>query len=97
LTWCGHWTRKNIESFWKQLRQSKEEATATIRKVEYKVADIEEIAESQKHLLLSKKNKLKAMLQKYIPLFQGTQGCFTGEPITLELLPGSTPYFGKPY
>jgi hypothetical protein len=37
------------------------------------------------------------MLQEYIPLFQGTQGCFKGEPITLELLPNSKPYFSKPY
>jgi hypothetical protein len=93
----GHWTRKNIDSLWKQLRQSKEEANAAIRKVEYKVADIEEIAEFQSHLSLGEKNKFKAMLQEYVPLLQGTQGCFKGEPITLELPPGSKPYFSKPY
>jgi hypothetical protein len=93
----GHWTRKNINSFWKQLRQSKEEANAAIKKAEYKAADIEAIAESQTHLSLAEKTKFKAMLQEYIPLFQGTQGCFKGEPITLELLPNSKPYFSKPY
>ncbi len=37
------------------------------------------------------------MLQQHSPLFQGTQGSFNGEPIKLELIPGSMPYFGKPY
>jgi hypothetical protein len=37
------------------------------------------------------------MLQKYLPLFQGTQGNYKGEPIQLELLPGSKPYLGKLY
>jgi hypothetical protein len=33
----------------------------------------------------------------YLPLFQGTEGSYKGEPIQLELLPGSKPYFSKPY
>ncbi len=60
------------------------------------MADIEAIAESQTHLSLAEKTKFKAMLQEYVPLFQGTQGCFKGEPITLELLPNSKTYFSKP-
>jgi hypothetical protein len=66
----GHWTRKNIDSFWKQLRQSKEEANAAIRKAECKIADIEEIAESREHLSLGEKNKFKAMLQNHLPFIQ---------------------------
>jgi hypothetical protein len=92
----GHWTRKTIDSFWEKRKLSKEEANAAIRKAEYKIADVTEIAEAQEHLSLSEKNKFQTMLQN-LPLFQRTQGCFKGDPIKLELLPGSKPYFSKPY
>ncbi len=93
----GHWTRKTIDLFWEKRKCSKEEANAAIKKAEYKKADIDEIVAAQTHLTFNEKNKFKEMLQQYSPLFQGTQGSFNGEPIKLELIPGSKPYFGKPY
>jgi hypothetical protein len=68
-----------------------------IKKAEYKALNVSEIVEAQEHLSLSEKNKFRSMLQNYLPLFQGTEGSYKGEPIQLELLPGSKPYFSKPY
>ncbi len=92
----GHWSRKNISSFWKQFKIAQEEANLTVIKpAEYKLADITEVAGNQKHLSLSKRNKLRTLLAKFQPLFMGKRGNYNGPPIQLELLHGSKPLYGK--
>jgi hypothetical protein len=94
----GHWSRKNISSFWKQFKLAQEEANLTVIKpAEYKMADIAEVTENQKHLSLSERNKLCTLLAKFQPLFMGKRGNYNGPPIQLELLPESKPFYGKPF
>ncbi len=56
----GHWSREKISSIWKKYKAAQEESNVTVIKpAEYKVADIAEVAESQKHLSLSERYKLR--------------------------------------
>ncbi len=63
-----------------------------IKPAEYKKANIAEVAESQQHLTLNERNKLRTLLEKFQPLFMGNKGNYTGPPIQLELVPDATPF-----
>jgi hypothetical protein len=94
----GHWLPEKISSFWKKYKAAQEESNLTVIKpAEYQVVNIADVSESQKHLTLSKRNKLRTLLEKYQPLFMGKKGTYNGPPIQLELLPDSKPFYGKPF
>jgi hypothetical protein len=62
-----------------------------------KPVDIVEVVQKQTHLTSEEQEQLQNALFDFQPLFQGKCGEFKGEPITLELLPGSKPLYGKPF
>jgi hypothetical protein len=64
---------------------------------EYKPTDINEIINNQTHLSQVEHEKLGNVLLDFIELFKGECGNYNGEPVSLELIPGSKPYYGKPF
>ncbi len=69
---------------------------AWILLAQYKPVDIAEVVQKQTHLT-AEEQRLKNALFDFQTLFQGKHGEFKGDPITLELLPGSKPIYGKPF
>jgi hypothetical protein len=104
-----YWTKKKIENTaktWnvKRLESQTMHATAAnklrvteIKPTEYKPINIKEIVQKQTHLAPAKCNQLQTMLLDFQDLFKGQRGNYNGEPIRLELLPGSKPFYAKPF
>jgi len=65
--------------------------------VEYKPVDIAAVVQRQTHLNVEEQEQLKNTLFNFQTLFQGKRGEFKGAPISLDLLPGSKPFYGKPF
>jgi len=63
----------------------------------YKPTDVQNIADNQTHLTTEECEKLKNVLLDFQDLFQGKFGKYNGEPVALELLPGSQQFNGKPF
>lgn len=82
---------QEAESDWEELWSAK------ILPAKYKLIDIMEVVQKQSHLTAEEKEQLQNALLNFQPLFQGKCGVFKGEPITLELLRGSKPFYGKPF
>jgi hypothetical protein len=97
----GYWTRNKIISTaksWNAEKQKKNKINVTqILPADYKPTDIVEVVQSQTHLTTDKKEQLQRTLFDFQDLFQGKCGKFKGEPIELELLPGSKPFYDKPF
>jgi hypothetical protein len=55
-----------------------------------------EVVQKQSHLTAEEKEQLQNALLNFQQLFQGKCGVFKGEPLTLELLRGSKPFYEKP-
>jgi hypothetical protein len=53
--------------------------------------------DKQTHLSPEEREKLRNVLLDFTELFQGKCGKYNGEPVSLELIPGSKPYYGKPF
>jgi hypothetical protein len=104
-----YWTKKKIENTaktWnvKRLESQTMHATAAnelrvteIKPTEYKPINIKEIVQKQTHLAPAECNQLQTMLLDFQDLFKGQRGNYNGEPIRLELLPGSKPFYAKPF
>jgi hypothetical protein len=100
-----YWMKKKIENTakaWnaKWLVESQNmHATANelmvteIKPLEYKQINMEEIVQKQTHLTPAKRNKLQNMLLGFQDLFKGQRGNYNGEPIELELLQRSKPFY----
>jgi hypothetical protein len=84
-------------TFWKNREIAEEAQISEIKPADYQGADLQKIVEEQTHLLPLECAKLYSTLSEYEPLFQGTQGNYNGDPIELELLPNSKPFFSKAY
>jgi len=63
----------------------------------YTPTDVQSVADNQTHLTTKECEKLKNVLLDFQDLFQGKCGKYNGEPVALELLPGSQPFYGKPF
>jgi len=103
---CGFWTKKKIEStaqIWRQNGKSsakaktKELHLAEIKPAEYKPINIEDIMQSQAPLTPTEQDQLQQMLLDFQDLFKGQKGNYNGELIQLELIPGSKPFYAKPF
>jgi hypothetical protein len=70
---------------------------AVIKPAEYRAIGIEIVFENQQHLSLNERNKLYTVLKNFQLLFMSQRGNYKGLPIKLELLPGTKPYYGKPF
>lgn len=70
---------------------------STILDAKYKRADLYEVAQNTPHLSATQKKKLKELLQKYEPLFDGTIGTWKMSKYSIKLKEGATPYHGRPY
>jgi hypothetical protein len=104
---CGYSTQKKIETTSKMWRKRSETETmqiaihelqvTEIKPAEYKPVDIKEVVEKQTHLTPFERIQLQTMLIDFQDLFKGQRGQYNGEPIELELLPGSKPFYAKPF
>ncbi len=93
---CKTWNVNN-RSIQNAAHENDESHLAQILPAEYKPMDITELIQKQSHLTPDEHEQLQNALFSFQPLFQGKHGEFKGEPITLELLPGSNPFYGKPF
>jgi hypothetical protein len=92
-----HWDRASIKAFWQHRENAEENNISEIKPAEYQVANLQDIAEQQTHLSSLERAKLYSTLSDFAQLFQGTPGKYNGDPIHLELLSGSKPFFSKAY
>ncbi len=103
---CGYWMKKKIENTAKawnaKWSESQDVQTAMnelrvteIKPAEYKSVNIKEAIEKQTHLTPTERNQLRTMLVDFQDLFKGQRGHYNGEPIELELLSGSKPFYDK--
>jgi len=98
---CGYWTKQKISSVaktWNANKPANEELhLAQILPANYKPVDIAEVVQKQTHLNVEERKELLRTLIDFQNLFQGKCGEFNGEPITLDLLPESQPFYAKPF
>jgi hypothetical protein len=100
----GYWTQEKITSIAKSWDTATQKVWATnevhvaeFLPAKYKPADINAIVEQQTHLTFDEREHLHNVLLDFESLFQGTCGKYTGDPDSLELIPGSKPFFGKSF
>lgn len=102
----GHWTQSritNIVNSWndntkpKYRHDDNEMHITQILPADYKPTNITEVVNQQTHLTADERDQLQRTLFDFQDLFQGKRGEFIGKPIELELLPGSKPFYGKPF
>jgi len=93
----GYWTKDKISSVAKTWNERKEIHLTKILPAEYKPSDVLEITKKQTHLTSEEQDKLHNVLLDFKDLFLGQCGKFTGEPITLELIPDAKPFYTKPF
>ena len=72
---------------------SKEE----ILEARYKKTDLQETANSLKHLNSDEQELVLEVLKRYEGAFQGTGGTWNRKSIELELKEGAKPFYGKPF
>jgi hypothetical protein len=96
----GYWTKSkitNVAKMWNPNRKQEELQLAKILPAEYKPVNILDVVQKQTHLLPEEQEESKTALFNFQSLFQGGRGNFKGDPITLDLLPGFKPFYGKPF
>jgi len=106
----GHWTKERITSVaasWntkkviraksKEINEEEKLYITEIKPAEYKPVNIVEVVSNQTHLTVDEQQKLSNLLFEFQDLFQGKKGNFKGEPIDLELVPHSKPFYAKPF
>jgi hypothetical protein len=64
---------------------------------ECKPVNIEDVIKQQTHLSVEEQEQLQIVLFEYRDLFKGQCGKYNGDPVSLELISGSKPYYGKPF
>jgi hypothetical protein len=103
----GFWTSqkiKNVATTWRnqnsktaETKINEELHLAEIKPADYKPTNIEEVIQQQTHLTSEERDQLHSVLLDFQDLFKGQKGNYNGEPITPELLPGSKPFYAKPF
>lgn len=94
----GCWTQEKISTIAKSWNEQKQELNVTeILPADNKSIDMYQVADRLTHLLSNECEQLRHVLLDFSDLFQGTCGKFNGEPVSLELVPGSEPFYGKPF
>jgi hypothetical protein len=105
----GYWTKTKIASITKSWNTNQKSASSDndkaaeevritqILPADYKPMDIIDVIEKQTHLTPTEREKLQKVLFDFRDLFKGERGNYNGEPIKLELIPGSKPFYAKPF
>jgi hypothetical protein len=98
----GYWMKEKITSVaitWnKPIEEANNEMPLTeILPAEYKPVNIEDVVKQQTHLSVEEQEQLQIVLFEYQDLFKGQCRKYNGDPVSLELIPGSKPYYGKPF
>ena len=63
----------------------------------YEKVAIFDVVEQQAHLTPEQKNDLRALLEKYKKLFDGTLGVYPHKQFHIDLEPDAKPKFSRPY
>ena len=63
----------------------------------YEAADLPTLVSKMQHLSEEEKHQLLTLLQRFEDLFDGTLGCWTGDPYNIELQPNAQPYHSRAY
>jgi hypothetical protein len=96
----GFWTQEKITNStkaWNNIKANETHLTE-ILPAEHKPTDVYSVADNQTHLTTEEcEKKLRNFLFDFQDLFQGTCGRYNGELAALELIPGSKPFYGKPF
>ncbi len=98
----GYWTKEKITSVAKTWNKPIEEENNEMLLTEILPADckpvnIEDVVKQQTHLSVEEQEQLQIVLFEYQDLFKGQCRKYNGDPVSLELIPGSKPYYGKPF
>jgi hypothetical protein len=93
----GYWTKDKISSVAKTWNEHKEIQLTEILPAVYQPAHVSDIAKQQTHLTSEEQSQLHTVLLDFQDLFLGQCGKFTGEPVTLELIPDAKPFYAKPF
>jgi len=93
----GYWTKDKISSVAKTWNQREEIKLTEILPAAYQPTDVSTIAKQQTHLTSEEQSQLNNVLLDFQDLFLGQCGKFTGEPVTLELIPDANPFYAKPF
>jgi hypothetical protein len=75
-------------------------ATSRLKQIldaKYNKADLKMICQESKHLSHTEQQQLLAVLQQHEELFDGTLGCWKGQPYTIELKQDAKPYHAKAF
>ena len=93
----GYWTRKKVQELFLQstIAQAEDEFDKKLRAAAYEKIDINSCIPA--HLSAFQRNKLHALLLKYIDLFQGKLGAMPGNPVRLKLKPNAKPFHARPF
>lgn len=70
---------------------------ANIKPAEYKKANVEEVAQAQKHLTPKQRNELQELLKQFPKLFSGELGKYPHRKIHLDIDPAAKPVRRRPY
>ena len=76
------------------------QSTERIKKIldaKYEPADLDKVVESHTHLTEEEQKPLRALLEKYKTLFDGTLGTWRNEQYNIELRPDAKPYHARAY
>ena len=96
----GHWTQAAIKGLWdheNKKRKEELESKEEILEAKYKKTDLQETANSLKHLTSDEQELVLEDLKKHEVAFQGTGGNWNGKLFELELKEGAKPFYGKPF
>jgi hypothetical protein len=83
----GHWNKSANKKCWAMFKEE----------IDYKLTNVSDIMKHQTCLTSPEREKIENTLFNFQPLFQGMRGEYHSEPIKLELLPGSKPFYSKPF
>jgi hypothetical protein len=93
----GYWTKGRILAIAKSWNEPEQTRITEILPANYQPADVIDVVKQQTHLTSTEQDKLRNVLLDFTELFQGQCGKFTGEPVTLELIPDAKPFYAKPF
>ena len=80
--------------------QALNDATTRLKDIldaKYAPADLDKIVNECKYLSDDEQVKLKTLLERFEPLFDGTLGTWRDKAYNIELKPGATPYHCRPF
>jgi hypothetical protein len=93
----GYWNQEKISAIARSWNEKQEINITEILPADYKPTDINQVTDKLTHLSPDEREQLRHIFLDFSDLFQGTCGKYNGEPVSLELVPGSEPFYGKPF